>query len=108
MERIQNKIGIREFIAIILLTIGTKMADDTPSILYEKFGNAAWMSVLEIAVIALIPVYCLLHVFDKFNGKNLTQVTTLVFGKKIGLTILFVFWVIVPQRLSSIHPSIRI
>lgn len=36
MKQDKGKIGIKEYFAIISLTIGAKLSDDTPAIIYEN------------------------------------------------------------------------
>ncbi|MCS0669946.1 spore germination protein [Cytobacillus firmus] len=94
MEKIEGKIGGREFIAIIILTVGTKLADDTPAILYEKLGNAAWMAPIIIGMIWIIPLYFLVKVISLYEGKSLIDIIKKLFGKYMGFIILFLLWVI--------------
>ncbi|KZE69033.1 hypothetical protein AWM68_01835 [Fictibacillus phosphorivorans] len=94
MEKSRGKIGIREFVAVVILTIGTKMADDTPAILFEQMENAAWMGPLLIGALSIIPLYFLTNVFTKYKGKNLFEVTLYLLGKPVGYCVLFFLWVI--------------
>jgi len=92
MEESKGKIGIREFIAILLLTIGPKYGDDTPAILFNLMGHAAWMSPIIIGVIAGIPLFFLYKVLSAYENKNLSDVINLLFGKAFGCIILFLLW----------------
>ncbi|SET28079.1 spore germination protein (amino acid permease) [Oceanobacillus limi] len=94
MEQSKGKIGVKEFIAIIILMTGTKLADDTPAILYEKLSNAGWVAPLIIGVISIIPVFLLIKVTTTYQNKNLIEVVDHVFGRIIGFFIILFLWII--------------
>lgn len=87
MKRNEGKIGIKEYVAIIALTIGTKLSDDTPTIIYENARNAGWIVVLLMGVMAFIPVILLIKVLSVHKGKNLHEVIIHIFGKFFGTII---------------------
>ncbi|RUL52090.1 GerAB/ArcD/ProY family transporter [Lysinibacillus antri] len=93
MDKIQGKIGYKEFFAIIVLTVGTKLADNTPAIIFEHLGNAAWLSILISCFTIILPLYLLIKVITHYKDKNLIDVTNHLFGKSIGLMVLFLLWV---------------
>lgn len=84
MNANKGKIGIREYVAVISLTIGTKLSDDTPAIIFENAKNAGWMVSILIGIISLLPIIFLLKVFSVHREKNLHQVIQHLFGKFIG------------------------
>lgn len=92
MEKTQGKIGIKEFVAIILLTVGTKLSDNTPNILYEDIANAAWLSIFLICLIWLIPLVLLIKLNTLYKDKNLIEIIQHLFGKYLGFAILFICW----------------
>lgn len=92
MDNSQGKIGLKEFLAIILLTVGTKLADNTPKTLYEELGNAAWISIILISLITLIPVLLLTKLCSLYPEKNLTDIILHLFGKYLGWLVLFICW----------------
>jgi spore germination protein KB len=94
MEDSKGKIGIKEFIAIIILSIGTKLTDDTTVILYKHMENAAWMSPIIICALSLIPIYLLIKVLSIYENKNLADVITHLFGRFFGFFILSILWFI--------------
>lgn len=94
MEHSKGKIGIREYIAIILLTIGTKLADDLPAILYKPLYNAAWMTPIITGIIAIIPIYLLIKTMMYYKEKNLLEIIVHLFGKYTGFVVIFILWVI--------------
>lgn len=94
MEKIEGKIGGREFAAIIILTVGTKLADDTPAILYDRLGNAAWMAPIIMGTVWIIPFYLLVKVISLYEGKSLVDMIKNLFGEYMGFIILFLLWAI--------------
>jgi spore germination protein KB len=84
MKQNKGKIGIKEYLGIILLTIGSKLSDDTPSIIYQNAKNAGWMVTIIIGVMAFIPIILLIKVFSAHKEKNLHEVIIHLFGKFIG------------------------
>lgn len=84
MKQNKGKIGLKEYIAIIALTVGTKLSDDTPAIIYENAKNAGWLAVLIIGLVSAIPIILLIKVFSVHKEKNLHEVIIHLFGKFIG------------------------
>lgn len=87
MKQIKGKIGIKEYIAIVSLTLGTKLSDDTPSIIFENAKNAGWMVSILIGILSIIPIFFLIKIFSVHPGKNLHEVILHLFGKFIGTII---------------------
>lgn len=94
MEHQTGKIGIREYVAIVTLVIGTKIADDTPEILYDKLGNAAWISIILIGLIAAVPIFFLIKILTRHPNKSLMDVSQIYFGKVISFFIIFLLWIV--------------
>ncbi|MEC1717031.1 GerAB/ArcD/ProY family transporter [Schinkia azotoformans] len=84
MEKTVGKIGIREYVAIILLVVGVKLADDTPAILVEPLGSAYWMVPLINGILSFIPIYLMIKVITLYKNKNLHDCIIHLFGKYIG------------------------
>jgi spore germination protein (amino acid permease) len=84
MKQTRGKIGIREYVAIIGLTIGSKLSDDTPTIIYSTAKNAAWISLLVMSLLAIIPIMLLIKVMSAHKGKNLHEVNLHLFGRVLG------------------------
>ncbi|WP_026905936.1 GerAB/ArcD/ProY family transporter [Paucisalibacillus globulus] len=93
MEESKGKIGLKEFIVLTIIMIGTKVADDTPAILFESLHNAGWMAPLINGIIAIIPIYLLIKVVTSYDRKGLIHVTNDLFGKFFGFSIVFILWV---------------
>ncbi|MFO1443711.1 endospore germination permease [Bacillus sp. Bva_UNVM-123] len=90
----KGKIGVREFFAILAMTIGPKYGDDTPAILYKNLDTAAWMAPLIIGFITVIPIYLLIKVLSSFENKGLSDVIEHLFGKIFGFLLLAILWLI--------------
>lgn len=93
MNRSSGTVGIREYVAILLLCTGVKLADSTPSLYFESLKSAAWMGPLIGGVIAIIPVFFLTKVLPLYGNKNLHDINIHLFGKYIGFFLSFVFWI---------------
>ncbi|MFD1929510.1 GerAB/ArcD/ProY family transporter [Sporosarcina siberiensis] len=89
-----EKIGTREFFAIIWLTIGMKLTYTTPSLLYKVGNVAAWMIPFFYAITIGIPFLVLLSLLKK-HEKGLTELLTQLTGKYIGSFLSFVLFSIV-------------
>lgn len=92
MNPIKNKIGIKEYIAIAILLIGSKLADDTPSILYQSLLNASWMSPIISGIIAIFLFYLLIKVIQAHKDKNFLDIIGHLLGKHFGWIILCLLW----------------
>ena len=109
MDKTKGTIGTREFIAIIILTIGTKLADDTPSLFFSSMGSAAWMAPIIIGVTTILPVFFILKIFTIYPNKTFVEIIKEVFGKYVGFFVLFALWIIQIYALiidSSIYTDI--
>jgi spore germination protein KB len=93
MEQHTGKIGIREYIAMVILMIGTKLADDTPSILFQKLENAAWITPFITGFISIIPIFLLLKVLSQYPNTNLMEILQVLLGKPIGYLIVLALWI---------------
>lgn len=82
-----NKIGTREFFAIVAFTMGMQTADTTPTLLFKEAKSAAWIMVLVSSIIPLICLPILLKLFDRYKGKGLIDIIYQLTGKYIGLII---------------------
>ncbi|MUK90263.1 endospore germination permease [Ornithinibacillus sp. L9] len=92
MEQSKGKIGIKEFIALTILMTGTKLADDTPAIIYEELQNAGWIAPLIVGALSIIPIALLIRVVTSYQDKGLIQVIDHLFGRFIGFLIIFILW----------------
>ncbi|WP_230495441.1 GerAB/ArcD/ProY family transporter [Pseudoneobacillus rhizosphaerae] len=93
MEQHTGKIGIREYIAMVILMIGTKLADDLPSILFQKLENAAWFTPIIAGFISIIPIFFLIKVLSQYPKTNLMEILQIILGKPIGYLFVFMLWI---------------
>ncbi|MBT2638155.1 MULTISPECIES: endospore germination permease [unclassified Bacillus (in: firmicutes)] len=84
MRQDKGKIGIKEYFALISLTIGAKLSDDTPAIIYENAKNAGWLATLLIGLLSLFPIIFLIKVYSAHRGKNLHEILLHLFGRFFG------------------------
>ncbi|SEM60653.1 spore germination protein (amino acid permease) [Mesobacillus persicus] len=84
MKQTEGKIGIREYTAIIMLSVGTKLTDDTPTVLFNSAKNSAWISLILIALLSIVPIWFLVKVFSVHQDKNLHDLNVYLFGKVLG------------------------
>ncbi|HLS61034.1 MAG TPA: endospore germination permease [Virgibacillus sp.] len=109
MNTSQKEIGIKELIAIIIITIGIKLTDDTPAILYQKLLNSAWIAPFIFAIVSIIPIYLLIKVISTYASNNLVDVLMDLFGKQVGTFLLLVLWIILSTTIivdSSVYAEI--
>lgn len=93
MNNPNESIGIREYVATMLIIIGVKLTDSTPALYFDSLKSAAWMGPLIGGLITVIPLFFLLKVFSRYESKNLHDINTLLFGKYIGFLVSLIFWV---------------
>lgn len=87
----QFKLGTRELLAIILITIGTKFTDFTPDLLFPKTFMATWMIPLISAAIFMIPLLLLIKLITKYEI-GLVEIIQKLLGKYLGTFIcIFIF-----------------
>src|SRR5690606_15495399 len=81
-------------VAIVILSVGTKLSDDTPAILFSGLHNSAWMAPIIIGIISIFPVYFLIKLAAIYQAKSLAVIIKHLFGKYICFITLFFLWVI--------------
>jgi spore germination protein (amino acid permease) len=98
------KLGIREFSMMLLLLLGSKFADTTPTLLFKRAKNAAWMLPIISAVIMLPSFLILLSLLKKYKDKNFIEIIYIIMGKYIGFiysilisTIMFIYMIIISR-----------
>jgi spore germination protein KB len=88
----QGTIGTREVIAMLFFSLGSKMSDMTPTLIYQNTKNAGWMVPLISGLIIILLFFLLQNVLKKYPGKGLFEIVLMVFGRKLGLiNIAFLF-----------------
>ncbi|MFK9090829.1 GerAB/ArcD/ProY family transporter [Bacillus salipaludis] len=93
MNQQPGKLGIREYVSIAILMVGSKATEDTPGVLFSKVQNAAWMIPVLSAGIFFIPFFLLLKTMSLFQGKNLFFVIQKLLGKYIGFFVCLVIFI---------------
>jgi len=84
MDQSRGKIGIREYVAIVILVVGVKLSDDTPAIFADFLKNALWMAPILIGLLSIIPIYLTIKVITAYKNKNLHDVILHLFGRYMG------------------------
>ncbi|MET3508007.1 GerAB/ArcD/ProY family transporter [Halalkalibacter oceani] len=84
---VTNKVGVREFIAVILLLIGSKLADNTPAILVQEARNSFWMIPLVALAVFIPPFLLFLHLLKKHQNKNLIELVNHILGRYAGFVL---------------------
>lgn len=109
MTQPEQKIGIKEYIAIFTMMIGTKIADDTPTFFYNTLYNAAWMAPIINFLAVMIPIYLYIKVMSYYKGQNLADIVILLMGKFFGYAVLLLLWIILSVAIildTSIYTDI--
>lgn len=95
MKELDYQIGGREFSAIILLTIGVKLADTTPSLLMNVGGVASWMIPWVSVGVTTVSFLFLLPLLRKYKNKGLVDIINQITGKYIGFFLNFLLFMTV-------------
>ncbi|PLS17119.1 hypothetical protein CVD28_13780 [Bacillus sp. M6-12] len=91
---IKGKIGIREYVAILVMMIGAKLSDDTPALLFDELESSAWMIPLLSGLMSFLPVFLLIRLLLHYENKNLHEINLSLFGRYFGFFISFCLWLI--------------
>ncbi|RSK25675.1 spore gernimation protein [Bacillus sp. HMF5848] len=83
----QKKIGMRELSAMIMLVVGVKLADMTPSLLAQKGQNALWIIPIISFIVMFPSIIILLRVLRAYQNKNLIELINHLLGKYIGFVV---------------------
>ncbi|PRX32617.1 spore germination protein (amino acid permease) [Orenia metallireducens] len=89
-----GKIGIREFVSIIVFSIILKVADMTPNLLFKEGMTATWMMPLIMGGYILLPLLILLSLLNRYKSKGLIELIYSITGKYVGFIISFVLTII--------------
>ncbi|AEI43579.1 GerAB/ArcD/ProY family transporter [Paenibacillus mucilaginosus] len=87
IKRSDGKIGIREYTSLILITVGLKLADTTPSLLMDKGKNAGWILPLLSFVLMAVSFLILLSVLRRHEGKGLMELIRQLAGTYGGFVL---------------------
>lgn len=83
-----GKIGTREFVSIILLSLGMKVSDTTPNLLYIGGKNAAWMMPIVFLITIGVPFLLVLTLLKKHQA-GLIELIFKITGRYIGTALTF-------------------
>ncbi len=83
----ENKVGIKEYSALIMICLGIKATDSTPVLFYKEAMNAGWAIPIVSFVITLISLVCMLKLLKKYREKNLIQIMYYLLGKHVTLIV---------------------
>ncbi|WP_066073749.1 GerAB/ArcD/ProY family transporter [Neobacillus soli] len=100
MNQQPGKLGIREYVSMVILMVGLKATEDTPAALYNMVQNAAWMIPILSAGIFFIPLFLLIKTMSLYQEKNLFFVIQKLFGKYIGFFVCLLIFIISSFGLS--------
>jgi spore germination protein KB len=89
-----GKIGTREFVSLIALTIGAKISDITPNLLIPHGKVASWLIPIISTILIIGPFLLLIIVLKKYETKNLIEVIYITAGKYVGFLIAFILFII--------------
>ncbi|WP_144554430.1 GerAB/ArcD/ProY family transporter [Bacillus sp. X1(2014)] len=109
MKQQPGKIGIREYMSIVILMVGAKITEDTPTALFLKAQNAAWIIPIITAGISFIPLFLLIKTMSLYQNKNLFSVIQKLLGKYLGFFVCFFIFIINSFSISfdsRTYPSI--
>ncbi|MFD1738975.1 endospore germination permease [Bacillus salitolerans] len=79
-----RKLGPRELVTVIILTMGIKFSDMTPTILFKEVGNAAWMVPILAGCIMFIPFIFLLVLLKHYKDQGFLDIIRQVVGEKLA------------------------
>ena len=90
MENQTGKLGIREYTAIAIFVIGSRLTDDTVALIYEPLQNASWMLPIVSGGIFFVPLFLLLKTLTLYKNKKSIYCNSTITWK-ISLVLSFAF-----------------
>jgi spore germination protein KB len=98
-----DKIGIRELFSIILITIGIRITDMTPTLIFKHDVTGAWLVPIISGMFIIAPLFCLLSLLKTYRNKGLIEIIYHLTGKYVGfiICILIFITVLASTTLSS-------
>jgi spore germination protein KB len=77
------KLGMKELIALLLISIGSKFTDGTPDLLFGKTYMATWMVPILSAIMIIVPLLLLLKLINSYK-MGIVDLTKHLSGKYVG------------------------
>jgi len=85
--RTDGKIGVREYTSIVLLSVGLRLSDSTPSIFFQTGFTAAWAIPLLSYSFMAVPFFVMLALLKKHRGMGLMELAFKLTGRFGGVAI---------------------
>jgi spore germination protein KB len=86
-EENENMVGIKEYSALVMICLGIKATDSTPTLFYKQAMNAGWAIPIVSFVITFISLFCMLKLLKKYKDKNYIQIMYHLLGKHVTLIV---------------------
>jgi spore germination protein (amino acid permease) len=96
-----DKLGVLEYGSILMLCLGIKVTDSTPTIFYKSAMNAGWMVPIVSSFIALASLSCLMVLFKRYKDKNLIELIYHLTGNYVGFILSFAITLILISFTAS-------
>lgn len=97
IKKYDGKIGFRELITLIIISLGMKVTDSTPVLLTKLGLNSSWMLPIISGLVIIIPILCLLSLLKLYSDKNVINIIYLLAGKFIGFILVFILLLLTLQ-----------
>ncbi|WP_077623855.1 GerAB/ArcD/ProY family transporter [Sediminibacillus massiliensis] len=94
MFKKESRLGAREAFAMIILMLGVKISNTTPSLFAQYGGNAFWMMPFISIVVILPSILLLYYLLRKYKNKNLVELSEQIMGKTVGKILCFILFLI--------------
>lgn len=88
-----NKIGFSEALSILLVVILSHLVLLLPKVIISSQGSGIIVNIIYVTLIALFIVFILNLLYKKFNGMDILDVSSYLFGKKFEFIIGLVYLV---------------
>jgi spore germination protein (amino acid permease) len=87
-----GKFGVHETIALITITISSKVFFSSPSVVAEKVGTAGWYMTLISAFVAFLATVLLIKLLSIYPNKTLMGIYEILYGKVVGKILSFILF----------------
>lgn len=75
-----EKLGLFEGIAIICLSMISRLILNTPKEIISRVGSAAWLNIIYISIFAILISWFIASAFKNFKGKDILDISKFVGG----------------------------
>lgn len=80
----EGKFGVQEGIALLTITITSKVFFSSPSIVVGKVGTAGWYMTIISVFVAFLTLFLIVQLLKIYQNKSLMEVYEIVYGKALG------------------------